>query len=161
MREEVGHHLLDVGVDAAALLDGLDDAGETVVEQDHDGRLTRDVGAAEAHGDADIGLLQRRRVVDAVTGDGDDLPHLLERRHDLHLVLGRDPGEDHILRLRQLGLEVVVGHLLEFDAGDDAHGSVAAHDADPARDGLCRETVVAGDHDDADAGLQSAARPRR
>jgi hypothetical protein len=31
---------------------------------------------------------------------------------------------------------------------------VAAHDADAARDGLGREAVVAGDHDDADAGAQ-------
>ena len=44
------------------------------------GGLAGDVGAGEAHGDADVGLLQRRRVVDAVAGDGDDLAQVLERR---------------------------------------------------------------------------------
>ena len=37
-----------------------------------------DVVAAQSHGDADVGFLERRRVVDAVAGDGDDLAHLFE-----------------------------------------------------------------------------------
>ena len=94
-------------------------------------------------------------------------PEALERAHDLHLVLGRDPREDHVLVLLQLRLEVVLGHLLEVDAGDDAHVLVAADDADAAGDGLGREPVVAGDHDDADAGAEGLVdrrahfRPRR
>ena len=38
-----------------------------------DGRLAGHVGAAAAHGDADVGGLERRGVVDAVAGHGDDL----------------------------------------------------------------------------------------
>ena len=112
----------------------------------------RDVGARQAHGDADVGLLEGRRVVHAVAGHRDDLLHLLEGRHDLHLVLGGDPREDHVLRLAELGLEVVIGHVLQVGAGDHPHRAVAAHDADAAGDGFGRQAVVAGHHDDADAG---------
>ena len=49
-------------------------------------------------------------------------------------------------------LEVVLGHVLQVGAGDHPHGPVAAHDADAPRDGLGRQAVVAGHHDDADAG---------
>ena len=47
------------------------DAGEVALDQRHAGALHRDVGAG-AHRDADIGGGERRRVVDAVAGHGDD-----------------------------------------------------------------------------------------
>ncbi len=45
----------------------------------------------------------------------------------------------------------VVGHVVEVVAGDDA-GVVALDDADTASDRLGGQAVVAGDHDDFDAG---------
>ena len=72
--EDVGEELADVLEHRAAFLDGGDDAGEVVVEQHHVGGFARHIGAGQPHGDADVGLFQRRRVVDAVAGDGDDFP---------------------------------------------------------------------------------------
>ena len=42
----------DVVEDALALLDGAQDGGEVVVEQDHVGRLLAHIGPGDAHGDA-------------------------------------------------------------------------------------------------------------
>ena len=46
---------------------------EVVLGEHERGGLASDVGAALAHGDADVGGLERGRVVDAVAGHGDDL----------------------------------------------------------------------------------------
>ena len=71
-----------------------DDRSEIVVEQDDRRGLARDVGAAAAHGDADMGGLERRRIVDAVAGHGDDLAVGLQRLDDAQLLLGHDAGKD-------------------------------------------------------------------
>ena len=47
---------------------------------------------AGAHGDADIGRRQRRRVVDAVAGHGDHPPLAAQALHDVRLALGQDLG---------------------------------------------------------------------
>jgi hypothetical protein len=57
----------------------MHDGGEVVVEQHHVRRLARDVGAALAHRHADVGRLQRRRVVHAVAGHGGELAGRLQR----------------------------------------------------------------------------------
>ena len=38
--------------------------------------------------------LQRRRIVNAVAGNGHDMLLLLQRLHDAHLLIGGNPGED-------------------------------------------------------------------
>ena len=53
----------------------------------------RDVGAG-AHGDADVGFGQRRRVVHAVARHGDDAALGPELPDDAVLVLGQDIGLD-------------------------------------------------------------------
>ena len=80
-----------VVVDLAALLDGEHDGGEVVVGQDHPAGVLGHLGAG-AHGDADVGRLDGRGVVDAVAGHGDDLALLLQRVGQQHLVLGGDPA---------------------------------------------------------------------
>lgn len=72
-RERVRDGLLEVVEDEAALLDAADDGGEVVVEQDHVGRLLGHGAAHDAHGDADVRLLQGRRVVHAVSRHGHDV----------------------------------------------------------------------------------------
>ena len=48
-----------------------DDAAQIALDERDAGALHRDVGA-RAHGDADVGLRERRRVVDAVAGHRHD-----------------------------------------------------------------------------------------
>ena len=105
-RQQIDQVFADVVVDAAAFLDGLDDAGEIVVGQHHVGGLLGDIGAGDAHGDADIGGLECGRIVDAVAGHGDDVALALQRAHDAQLVLGIDAGEHaHLLDDRiELGI---------------------------------------------------------
>ena len=100
-RQQVHDHLAQVLEHHAAVLDGDQHRVEAVVEQHDLGGLHGHLAAA-AHGDAHVGRLERRRVVDAVAGHGHDVLVLLEllddeqllrrsgaREHDL-LVLGDD-----------------------------------------------------------------------
>ena len=88
-RQQVAQELLDVVEDHPALTDGSDDRGEVVIAEDHPRRLLGDLGAGDAHGHADVGRLERRRVVDPVAGHRHDLPVGLERVDEPQLVLGR------------------------------------------------------------------------
>ncbi len=110
--------------------------------------LARHVGAALAHGDADVRHLQRRRVVDAVAGHGDELALVLQRLHDLDLLFRIDarvhPHRFHLaLEFRQLSrassLPVSTlppSSMMPSRAGDGARGG----------------GMVAGDHHRDDAG---------
>ena len=96
---------------------GARDAGKIALHQRDAGALDGDFGAG-AHGDADIGLGQRGRVVDAVAGHGDDA------------ALGRQPLDDAVLVLRQhIGLDFLDAEL----AGDRLGGRlvVAGQHDDP------------------------------
>ena len=93
-RQHEGDRLLDVVEDVPALLDGGLDAREVVVGEHDVGGLTRGGGAGLAHRDADVGLLERRRVVDPVAGHRDHVSARLQRPHEAQLVLGRDARED-------------------------------------------------------------------
>ena len=74
-RQQLRHLVADVRddlvVDPPADLDRVDERAEVVVGEDHPARLLRDL-AARTHRDADVGLLQRGRVVDRVAGHRDD-----------------------------------------------------------------------------------------
>src|SRR3954470_7848615 len=63
----------EVVVQAAAELDGPDDRGEVVVGDDHRRGFLGDLRAGDPHRDADVGALERGRVVDAVAGHADDV----------------------------------------------------------------------------------------
>ncbi len=125
--------------------DRLDDGAEVVVGQDHDRGLLGDLGAGDAHRDADVGLLEGRRVVDAVAGHGHDVALLAQDVHEVDLVLGRDAGEDADAVDLPDGLVVAQG--TEVGAGHRA-----ALDAQLAGDRLGRDRVVAGDHAHLEAG---------
>ena len=58
---------------------------EIVVEQDDVRRVLGDVDGA-VHRDADIGRVQRRRVVDAVAEIADDVAATLQRQNDAVLL---------------------------------------------------------------------------
>ena len=121
-----------------------------VVVGEHDvGRLLGDVGAADAHGDADVRVLQGRRIVDAVPGHRHDVAFLLPCPHDLELVHRRDAGVDrHFL---DDGGERGLVHLGELLAGQ--HLVAFAENPDLLRYGHRGKLVVAGDHHRPDAYL--------
>jgi hypothetical protein len=58
----------------------------------HRRRFLGDVGAAQPHGDADVGLLQRRGVVHAVAGHRHHLALRLQGAHQAQLLFGFDAG---------------------------------------------------------------------
>ena len=139
--------VFDVGVDISSVGDRLDDGGKVVVGQDHRGRILGNLGAGDAHCDADVRLLERRRVVDAVAGHRDDLALLLPCVDDADLMLRRYAGVDR--DVLQLFVQLLVVHLVELDAAD---GDVALlEDADLLGDGGRGDLVVAGNHHGADA----------
>ncbi|MBS6355742.1 MAG: MerR family transcriptional regulator, partial [Oscillibacter sp.] len=145
--------LLDVGVDVPAVLDGLDDGGEVVVRQHHAGGVLGHLGAGDAHGHADVRLLQGRGVVDAVAGHGHQIPPLLPGPDDADLVLRGHPGvyADPGHELPQL----LIAHGLD---GGALHSlGTGSEDADLPGDGGCGDLVVAGDHNGPDAGGDALA----
>ena len=85
--------------------------------ENHVRRFFGDVVAAQSHGDADVGFLERRGVVDAVAGDGDDLAHLFQLRDDAQLMFGGDAGENRFA-LGKNGAQLCVGHFGNFRAGE-------------------------------------------
>ena len=92
--QQEADHLADVGVNAASFADCVDDGGKIVVGQCHIRRALGDVGAGDAHRAADVGGLQRGRVVHAVAGHGDHLTLPLPCLDDADLVFRRNAGVD-------------------------------------------------------------------
>ena len=87
-------HVLDrVGEDAAALDDTVGDDAEVLVEQDDVGGVLGDVGGG-VDGDADVGVVEGDRVVDAVAEEADVGAEAALREDDARLLLGGDAGED-------------------------------------------------------------------
>ena len=153
--QDVGQELADVLEHRAPLLDRRDDGGEVVVEQHHVGGAARNVGAHHPHRDADVRALQRRCVVDAIAGDGDDVPLALQRLDDAHLLVGGHAGEQDLLRVeRELELRV-------REAGQRVARDLHRRGGEPdvARYRARGVRVVAGHHDHANAG-QVAGRHR-
>ena len=68
-----------------------DEPPEVALQQRQAGAFDRHVGS-RAHGDADIGRRERRGVVDAVAGHGDDMALALQPGDRLRLAFGRDSG---------------------------------------------------------------------
>jgi hypothetical protein len=153
-REQVQDHLLQVAVDQAALLDRGDDRREVVVGDHDPRRALGDLGAGDAHGHADVGARERRRVVDAVAVIATTSPRL-QRLDDPQLLGGlharehRDPAE-HAL---QRGLV----HPVERGTVDGERALV--RDAELAGDGQSRQRVVAGDHHRGGCLRRGSARP--
>ena len=68
-----------------------DDAAQVALDERDAGALHRDVGAG-AHRDADVGLGQRRRVVDAVAGHRDDAALGLQPLDRFGFLVGQHLG---------------------------------------------------------------------
>ena len=92
---------------------------QVALEQRDAGALDGDVGAG-AHGDADIGGGQRRRIVDAVAGHRDDAARRRSRSTTVALLLrqhlGLDVVDAELARDRLGGRAVVAGQHDDADA---------------------------------------------
>ena len=137
-------------------LDDLDELGRVRVEVDHVPGFLRRLRAG-VHGHADVGLGQRRGVVGAVAGHGDEAAARLLAPDQRHLVLGR-----------RLGQEVVDAGLLgdggggeRVVAGDhhraDAHGPQLVEALGHAR----LDRVLEADHAEDPVAAPSIGRSRR
>ena len=151
MAEDVDDEFAYVGVHGAAEFDRGDDGCEGVIQEHHDRCFAGYVGPGDAHGHADVSLLERGGIVDAVSGCGDDLAEVLESSDDALFVLEPDPGEHHLRMEGELVGELGDAHRLELLAPDHA-GTGTGDDADAPGDGFGGYSVVACDHGDPDAG---------
>ena len=103
-------------------LDDFDELRRVRIEIDHVARFLRGLRAG-VHGDADIGLRKRGRVIGAVAGHGDEVAGFLFLADERELVFRRGLGEEVIdagfLRDGRGGQRIVAG---DHD-GADAHGA--------------------------------------
>ena len=152
--EDISDGLLDVAVNAAAVPDGLYDSGEVVVHQNQIRRFPADLRAPAAHGDANIGIFERRRIVDAVPRHGDNFAVCLQGLHDAHLVLGQHAAEN--IRAADALLQLLLAHGGKFCASQN----IVVGQADAPGDALSRAGGVSRDHDDADARLPAVRQIR-
>ena len=156
--EHVGHGPAQVVEDAPAQADRRHDGGEVVVGHDQRRRLAGHVGAAPAHRHADVGRLERRRVVDAVAGHRHDLARrrgapgrgaASARARRARTPTCAAAGSRELPRPRALSSSVPV--ITASPAGE----------ADLPRDGAGRVGRVAGDHHHAHAGPAHSATAAR
>ena len=115
-RQQVHDHLAQVLEHHAAVLDGDQHGLEAVVEQHDLGGLHGHLAAA-AHGDAHVGRLERRRVVDAVASHGHDVLVFLELLDDEQL-LRRSGAREHDLLVLGDDAPLVLLQLIDVLAGE-------------------------------------------
>ena len=87
------NRFFDIFIDHPSLFDGSHNGGKIIVRENNLRRLFGHGGACPAHGRADVGLFQSRRVVDSIAGHSRDLSVSLQRLDDAHLLFRRYPGK--------------------------------------------------------------------
>jgi len=115
-RQQVLKRFADVGVNAPALFDSSDNRGEVVVGDNHVRRLLGDFRSCFPHGDADVGALDGRSVVDAIAGHRDHRIIRFPGTDDAQFMLGGDAGVNG--NFGRSPPEFVVGHLVQIYTGD-------------------------------------------
>jgi hypothetical protein len=159
LSEHVEDELLDVVEHAATLLDGVEDRSKVIVGE-HDIRsLLGDIGTGLTHGNTNVGTLERGRVVDTVTGHGDEALATVKSLNHADLGLGSATGDNE----RKAGklINLLIGELVEIVSGHNHSlgdiGSDLVHagrqDADLEGDGTGGLRVVTSQHVDADTSL--------
>mmetsp|Transcript_118028 Transcript_118028/g.376306 ORF Transcript_118028/g.376306 Transcript_118028/m.376306 type:complete len:1136 (+) Transcript_118028:229-3636(+) len=175
--ERVHDGLLQVFAGEAALLDAIDDGCKVVVLQNDVCSILGNLSATDTHGNTNLGLLQGRRVIHAVTSHGTDVTDasiavFLVGLHDDLLVDRGDAREDPGVRHGLLPPRDVLGRLVvreivrlghagvELHARDDgelcgvpAARDVPRQDVDALGDGPGGVGVVAGHHHNLHAGV--------
>ena len=149
-RDEVAHGILDVLVDASPEAHRRDERREVVVQQHEGGGFARDVRAAIAHRDPDVGRFERRGVVDAVARHHDDLAVRTQGLHQAQLLLGCRARVDR-------DAATALAQRLVFERGHLGAGQGAGRHVEAclAADRERCPGMVSGDHHDADARLNT------
>mmetsp|Transcript_29462 Transcript_29462/g.73947 ORF Transcript_29462/g.73947 Transcript_29462/m.73947 type:complete len:485 (-) Transcript_29462:693-2147(-) len=150
--QQVHHEVADGCEDTAALLHSGHDGGEVVVCQHNVRNALGDVRAGDAHGNANVGLLDGGRVVDAITRHGHNLAPAVQCLHHAHLALRGAARHDQRQVIELVKLLICHGvHL--GSSGDGALGGLAlGNNANLLGNSPCRRRVIAGEHTDDDAG---------
>mmetsp|Transcript_5158 Transcript_5158/g.12275 ORF Transcript_5158/g.12275 Transcript_5158/m.12275 type:complete len:726 (-) Transcript_5158:864-3041(-) len=154
-RHDEGHKFLDARVDRAAFLHSRDDRAKVVVGQNHIRCTFCHLRSLDSHGNADVRLVQSRRIVDPITSHGRHLTHALDRLYNFQLVFRLRACEDS-----HCGREAI--HFLSLEVMASGAQGVAVHccsrlvilwleDAYVLGDGDGGLQVVSGDHNNADA----------
>jgi hypothetical protein len=112
-----GEEVLDVVEDGFALFDGVEDGREIVVGQNHVRCFLGNVSAVHSHGDANIGLFERWRIVDPVSRHGDNIAAGLKGSDDLQLVIWVGSCEDG--SVVHCSCEVLFGHGVDLVTSQD------------------------------------------
>ena len=108
-----------------------------------------------AHGHADLGGTQGRRIVDPIAGDRDEMAAALQGLDDRQLLLRRDPGEDACRSAQPVQhLRTGPGRLGDLGTGRDPIpvSRRAVHQIEVVGDASRRDRVIARHHGDLDAG---------
>ena len=145
--------LADVVVDTTALFAGTDDGGEVVVGKHHVGNVLGNVGAGDAHANADVGAFDGRGIVDAVARHGHDLVARLPSLYDTGLVLGLDAGVHAVVL--DMRVELLVAHAIEVGTGDGM--AAIGDDSQLLGNGHGGIDMVARDHHGANTGIVGLA----
>ena len=121
---------------------------------EHDvGHVARGLRAA-LHGDAQVGLLERQHVVDAIARHTDVAPLLAQRAHDVLFLLRRDAAED--VAFGHGRAKGSVAQIRQFRPGDETQRRAGFTQPGLERQRGHRLRVVARDYLDGDAGLAKA-----
>ena len=147
--EDVGD-ALDVAQDPAALRDDMRHDRELVVEKHELGDRAGRRGP-RAHRDAEVRLLEREDVVDAVTGHGDRAVAQVQGSHHGLLLARGHATEDAVLVHRIGQLLRILGEFTRID------GIIRTGHAGLRGDGSDGRGVVAGDDLDGDVLLEEVA----
>mmetsp|Transcript_66777 Transcript_66777/g.172874 ORF Transcript_66777/g.172874 Transcript_66777/m.172874 type:complete len:603 (+) Transcript_66777:251-2059(+) len=173
--ERVHDGLLQVFAREAALLDAIDDGCKVVVLQNDVCSILGNLSATDTHGNTNLGLLQGRRVIHAVTSHGTDVTDasiavFLVGLHDDLLVDRRDSRENasmlggllpplhkligliicKVIAFRHATLEHGSGDYCEFCIALELFTLVIVtvlQDVDTPSDRSRGIRVIAGDHD--------------
>ncbi|KAG5463349.1 MAG: hypothetical protein BJ554DRAFT_8288, partial [Olpidium bornovanus] len=93
------------------------DGHEVVVQKDDRGGLLGDAGSRDAHGKTDVGRLEGRAVVSAVSRNRDGLAEALQVLDENLFVFGGGPGEDAEFREHPVERRQLAGGDMLPDAG--------------------------------------------
>ena len=142
---------LDVGIHVPAVFYRFHNGGEVVIRQHHTGGVLGNLRSRNAHGHADIRLLQSRSIIDTVTGHGYQIASLLPCPDNADLMLRGYPGIDADLRHKVPQLRIA-----HFVDDRTLHGfCTVLQNTDLPSDGRRRDLMVAGDHNRTDSGADA------